>query len=363
VIAEQLEALFGVYNEAVLAVSGSEFIYYNSAARRLLPDIEQLTPGDIFPCAVLEFKSSNFIGELDIAGRRATYSAAWFEGARIFSILSCDDGGATLPTAAFAAMSLEMKNYLAVLKLASSIVLPYVENTGDKRLGDYAAMINQSYYSLLRLTSNMEALSAGVDADARLRKSRFDLSQLCDELIDACAHLVEDRGVMLSFKRPEENITILADKAKIELMLLNMISNGLINTDKGGSVLVSTVLMRESVLISVTDTGGGISDEIKASAWNRYGEKRVLTDTKSGAGFGMAAVSQIARMHGGSVFLESRRGEGTVIAASIPVEQDGVGELSFNDPVAVYQSDGISPFLTGLATVLGFDKFKQKYMD
>jgi len=359
VITERFEALFGMYDEAVLAASGDKFIYYNNAARRLLPDIEKMTPGDIFPYAVLGLESDNLIGELDIAGKRSTYSAVWFEGHRIFSILSRDDGGAELPSAAFAAMSLEMKNYLAVLKLASSIVLPFVENTGDKRLGDYAAMINQSYYNILRLTSNMEAL--GADADTRFRKSRFDLSQLCDELIGACLHLVEDRGVTLRFKCPEESIIILADKAKIELMLLNIISNSLINTDKGGSVLMTAALAGESALIRVADTGGGILAE--SSAWRRYGEERTLSDTKSGAGFGMAAVSQIARMHGGSVFFESRSGEGTVVAVSIPVEQDGVGELSLNDPVAVYQSDGISPLLIGLATVLGFDKFRQKYMD
>ena len=358
---ENLDALFGMYSEAILAVRGDIIAYYNGAARRLLPDNEQMAPNDIFPSAVLELNSDNLVGEIDIAGKRSTYSAARFSEYRIFSVLAIEDNGETLNSAALSAMSLEMKNYLAILKLASGAVLPYVENTGDKRLREYAAMINRSYYNILRLTSNIEALGIGRGAADGIRRSRFDLVQVCREISEACAYLVEDRGLKLSFNCACEEVTISADRDKIEQMLLNMISNSIACTKKGGDITVSVTLSGESALIKVSDTGTGIPCEIRQSVWSRYRQPRELSDVKSGAGFGMAAVSQIARMHGGSMFLESREGAGATVAASIPIVREE--NLSVRDELAVYRSDGISPILTGLSTVLGYDKFMQKYMD
>ena len=359
---ERLEALFGMYSEAILAVKEDAFVYFNDAARKLLPGIEKMKPSSVFPAAVLEMKADNFVGEIDIAGKRSAYSAAWLEDCRIFSVLGASGGGEGVSPAAFRAMSLEMKNYLAVLKMASSIVLPYVENTGDERLGQYAAMINHTYYNILRLTLNMEVLGTKLDTESALRRKGFNLVQMCGEIVDACLYLVQARGVELRFECAEENITIWADRDKIEQMLLNMISNSLASTARGGSVTVFAARSGESALIKVSDTGQGIPSDIKASAWNRYEETKVLTDAKSGAGFGMAAVSQIARLHGGSVFFESRKDEGTTVAASIPLKKSGGPTV--NDHVAEYhKSNGISPFLLGLSTILEYDKFMQKYMD
>ncbi|MCL2408130.1 MAG: HAMP domain-containing histidine kinase [Oscillospiraceae bacterium] len=360
-ITDKFDALFGLYSEPVLAISGNEFIYYNNAARKFLPDIDQLRPNDIFPAVILDLDSDSFIGELDVAGKRSTFSAARFEGCRIFSVLSSAESVEKIDITAFSALSLEMKNYLAVLRLAANTVLPYVENTGDEQLGMHAAMINRSYFNILRLTSNIELLSAELNAVPPLRRRHFDLADTVRRLVDACSHLIEDDSVNLSFSSAEEKVPISADKDRIEQMLLNMISNSLINLEDGGTVTVSIELTKESVLITVRDSGNGISDEAKANVWSRYEAKRPLTDTKGGAGFGMAVISQIARLHGGSVFFESRKGEGTTIAASIPLDKDD--SIHVSDNIGVYQSRGISPFLVGLSTVLGYDKFKQKYMD
>ena len=359
---ERLDALFGMYSEAILAVENGAFVYFNDAALKLLPNIEKIKPSSIFPAAVLEAEADSFVGEIDIAGKRSTFSAAWFEGCRIFSVLCAPGGGEGLSPAAFHAMGLEMKNYLAVLKMAASIVLPYVENTGDERLGQYAAMINHTYYNILRLTLNMEVLGTKFGTETVLQKTGFNLAQVCRELVDACLYLVKSRGVELRFECAEDNMVIWADRDKIEQMLLNMISNSLASTSSGGSVTVSVVRSGESALIKVSDTGQGIPSDVKASVWNRYEQTRPLTDVKSGAGFGMAAVSQIARLHGGSVFFESRKDEGTTVAASIPIKKGG--GLAVKDEVAEYhRSNGISPFLLGLSTVLEYDKFMQKYMD
>ena len=359
---ERLDALFGMYSEAILAVEKGAFVYFNGAARKLMPGIEKMKPSSIFPTAVLEMEADSFVGEIDIAGKRSTYSAAWFEDCRIFSVLCAPGGAEGLSPAAFHAMSLEMKNYLAVMKMAASIVLPYVENTGDERLSQYAAIINHTYYNILRLTLNMEVLGSKFDTESLIRRKGFNLTEICRHIVEACLYLVKSRGVELRFECTEDNIVIWADRDRIEQMLMNMISNSLAGTPQGGSITVSAARSGESALIKVSDTGRGIPNDIKASVWNRYEEPKALTDVKSGAGFGMAVVSQIARLHGGSVFFESRKDEGTTVAASIPLKKNG--SLTVNDNVAEYhRSNGISPFLLGLSTILEYDKFMQKYMD
>ena len=360
---ERLDALFGMYSEAVIAIDSNEIIYYNCAAQKLLPEISKMKPGSIIPQAILDTEPDSFIGEVNIAGKRSTYSVARLDKLKILSVLSTVSADEGINPAVLDAISGEMKNYLAVLRMAATAVLPYVENSGDEKLSQYAAMINQSYYHILRLTKNAEILGDDTTSNAGLKKSVFDFAEMCGELVDACAYLVEERAVKLSFTAETENMLILADRDKIELMLLNMISNSISNTPAGGSVVISVAVKGETALIKVTDTGSGLSDEIKTSVWSRYTEPKTLSDTKSGAGFGMAVVSQIARIHDGSVFIESRKGEGTTVAVSIPNARK-VGEMNLNDGgVSKYHSKGASSYLVGLATILGHDKFTQKFMD
>jgi signal transduction histidine kinase len=137
-----------------------------------------------------------------------------------------------------------------------------------------------------------------------------------------------------------------------------MISNALIYTEADGSVAVSVKQQGDNVIIRVSDTGSGIPDGQLKTIWRKHSQPKILTDKKSGAGFGLTVISKIAQMHGGSVFLESRAGRGTTITAVFPIQHDSIG-----GEITKYQPDSVAAFLVGLASVLRYDKYTRKYMD
>ena len=358
---ENFAGLFGLLSEAVFVIGGGSLVYSNVSARRLLPGIDSLSPEDIFPRSVLMRDADNFVGEIVISGRLLTYSASRLGDYRVFYILPRDGEEEDSKVDIFAAVSSEMKNHLAVLHMAAGILLSRIEGMGDERLSEYSSMLYHSYFNILRLISNVEVLGGAPENAGGAKKKTFDLIRECRMIADTCSHLISDKGIEISFSSAEESIMFAADKDRIQQMLLNVISNSVINLTSGGRITLSAALSGGNVLLVVSDTGSGIPDSEQATAWHRFSAPRDGTDARRGAGFGLAAVAQIAQQHGGSAFFESREGEGTTVAITLPYVRDET--MSFNQEIIDYRSGGIQSFLTGLATAIGSDKYTRKYMD
>lgn len=358
---EHLSDLFGGFREAVIAVKNGEIKYFNDTAARLIPNIETLKPENIFPPQLLNHESDSLVGEAEIEGIHAVVNVSSLDDCRIYSIIApCVEESADTANL-LTTVSTEFKNMLAVLKMASGLLLPYIENVGNPRYGRYAAMIYHSYYNMLRLTNNLGDLAGILRDDVPLARSSFDIVATSAELVDTVRHLVDDNGVELRFKSNEDNLIIYADRVKIEKLLLNLLSNSLANTQPGGILTLSVYAAGDRFVISVSDSGTGIQEEVMSKAWNRYSSPKDMTDIENGVGLGLTIVRNIARLHNGSAVLESRPGEGTTVTVSIPIEKPVAAMLRSN--IVDYESYDMQRLLTELSGVIGFEKFTVKYMD
>jgi signal transduction histidine kinase len=113
-----------------------------------------------------------------------------------------------------------------------------------------------------------------------------------------------------------------ADKDAILLVLRNLISNGIKFTRQGGLVTVSAALMNNLVVISVSDTGVGISKENLKKLF-RFEEqlKTEGTDKEKGSGLGLVLCKEIIEKSGGRIWAESTEGEGSVFSFTLPLTQ------------------------------------------
>lgn len=358
---KKLANIFGPYKEAVIAVKDGYIVYYNGAASKLIPNIEKLKPEDIFPLQLLEHHSSSFVGDADVSGHQAVVAVSRLEEYRIFSIITPDSENQNGTGNLLSSVSTELKNMLSVLKMASGLLLPYIENIGNPRLNRYAAMIYHSYYSMLRLTNNVSDLGNFLRNDIVMERTSFDVIAMCRDMISSTQHLMNESSVELNFKSKHDSLFIYADNQKFEKMLLNLLSNSLSNTPAGGSLTLSAVTAGDRLVITVSDTGDGIPGEVLATAWNRYNVPREMIDPDSGIGLGLTIVSNIARMHGGSAVLESRPGEGTTVTVSIPIQMEQATKFKTN--MVSYDSASMQQLLTELSSVISYDKYTQLYMD
>ena len=357
----ELSNLFDNIRDAVVAVKDDEVRYHNSAAENLIPGIGALKPADFLPVQAMDKPRENFRGEVTVSGRRIAVSASTISDYRVYVLSQPQTDGQQETAELLSAAGIELREILSVLKMASGLLFPSIENTGNPRLSKYTALIYHSFYSMLRLTNNISDLGSFLRGDAMLTRSTFDLVASSRALIGTAAHLTADSGAEIRFESNGDSIYICADRPRLDKLLLNLLSNSLKNMTRGGTVTVSVLSTGDRAVLSVSDSGGGIREEALPTAWNRYGAPKDLTELTGGVGLGLAIVQNIARLHGGSAVLETKPGEGTTVTVSLPV----AASETTNGRASVADDDGcgMELILTELSDVIGYEKYTQLYMD
>lgn len=131
------------------------------------------------------------------------------------------------------------------------------------------------------------------------------------------------KGVMLNTE-VDTDTTVMADEDKLEQVMVNLLDNALLYTDKGGSVTVGAVPARGRVEISVRDTGRGIPSKDLPYVFERfYRSDKSRSRESGGSGIGLTIVKSYVEALGGGITADSVEGEGTTMTATFPSVKDG----------------------------------------
>jgi len=164
---------------------------------------------------------------------------------------------------------------------------------------------------------------AKLDAQAApLRREPFALGELVQDVVQKFQLRAESAGVRLIANFPRDLPLVSGDLALIERVLENLIDNALRYTPSGGSVTVALVPDGGKVTLRVSDTGSGIAEEQLPRIFDRFW--RGDDASRGGAGLGLAIAKRIVELHGGSLAVASRLGEGTTFSFAIQLpRRDG----------------------------------------
>ncbi len=114
---------------------------------------------------------------------------------------------------------------------------------------------------------------------------------------------------------------MVADRRALNQILLNLLSNAIRFTDRGGKVTVSARIEAAAIVFAVEDNGVGISDEDLARVGEPYFQARASYDRRhGGTGLGLSIVKGLVRLHGGELNIRSRVGEGTRVTVRLPLD-------------------------------------------
>ena len=118
---------------------------------------------------------------------------------------------------------------------------------------------------------------------------------------------------------------LMADKRAFKQILLNLISNAVKFTDRGGRVTVSATVEAADLLIAVEDTGVGISSDDLPRIGRPFFQARAAYDRRhDGTGLGLSIVQGLVGLHGGEVNIASRLGEGTRVTVRLPLNCEDI---------------------------------------
>jgi signal transduction histidine kinase len=132
----------------------------------------------------------------------------------------------------------------------------------------------------------------------------FDLGQVAEEMVKDLSITAEKKNLKLSYESDGKNHKIHGDKEKIRQVVLNFIDNGIKYT-KEGKILVSVVNDSSKIRFSVSDTGMGMTEEIKESLFQKFSRGDGARMNTTGSGLGLYLAKEIVTAHQGSLGVNS----------------------------------------------------------
>jgi signal transduction histidine kinase len=186
------------------------------------------------------------------------------------------------------------------------------------------AMMERNAQSLIELVNDLLDASKLESGTMRLDLSSIDLGGLVGELRETMEPLAREKGIALEVHLPADLPAVHADRTKLRRILVNLLSNALKFTGKGGTVEVrGTREGDELVRISIKDTGVGIAREDVERLFDKYEQARSrATRGEKGTGLGLYITKQLVELHGGEIKVESEIGKGSTFSFTLPAAEE-----------------------------------------
>ncbi|MGE5506180.1 MAG: sensor histidine kinase [Actinomycetota bacterium] len=226
-------------------------------------------------------------------------------------------------SAYLANMSHELRTPLnAIIGFSEIIKDQMMGAVGEPRYVDYAGDIHASASHLLDMINDVLELS-------RIEAGRLELHEKVNELgpiLVSCHRLLRERarraGLILDVEACMDLPPVLCDATKVKEVVLNLLTNAIKFTPRGGAVRVFARREEGGVAIVVEDTGVGIPvDEIPKVLTPFQQAAHTHLMTAEGTGLGLPLAKRLIEMHGGQLVVESEVGKGTRITARLPASR------------------------------------------
>jgi cell cycle sensor histidine kinase DivJ len=175
---------------------------------------------------------------------------------------------------------------------------------------------------------------------SKIEAGKFELGEELVDFADVTRQALrfvklpaERKGVALKASVAGNAGLIFADRRAVKQILINLLSNGIKFTPRGGEVRVSALRLNDGIEIAVADTGVGIAAEDLGRLGTPFEQvEGEHVRSQEGTGLGLALVRALAGMHGGEIEIESTLGEGTIVRVRLP--HAGVDENDRSRPQA-----------------------------
>ncbi|HTP91415.1 MAG TPA: PAS domain-containing sensor histidine kinase [Xanthobacteraceae bacterium] len=228
----------------------------------------------------------------------------------------------TAKTRFLATMSHELRTPLnAIIGFSEMLANEAMLILDAKRRAEYAGLINESGTHLLSVVNGVLDMSKIETGNFEITLEPFSPAQVIVSCCELLALKAQEAGLQLQKTVPADLPEMIADKRAFNQILLNLLSNAIRFTDRGGTVTVSARAEAAHVTLVVEDNGVGISDEDLERVGEPYFQAGTPYDRRhGGTGLGLSIVKGLVRLHAGEISIRSRIGDGTRITVRLPLD-------------------------------------------
>jgi len=211
-----------------------------------------------------------------------------------------------------ARMSHELRTPLNAVLGFSQLLLSDERGSDDaaasrRRRLDHIRSAGQHLLTLINDVLDLSGLEGG---EVRIALQPVALQPLVEQTLPLLGPLLDQRQV--HFELGTLDLAVMADATRLRQVLLNLLSNAVKYNRHAGTVRVEALRRGKQVLLRVTDTGRGLSDEQLRHLFEPFNRLGADRESIEGTGIGLAIVKTLVERMGGSVHVDSRLGEGSV---------------------------------------------------
>ncbi len=309
-------------------VKDNQIVKCNQAAEALM-----IAPGtELSPMLLTgkaeyaEFQEGCLYLTLSLNGKSWGASVTKMEDFHVF-LLEQEADQAELQAMALAAR--ELREPLANVMTTADRLFPMSALQEDPATREQVARLNRGLLQMLRVIGNMsDANRYATDTGSRM-ESR-EISSMLQEIFDHSSELLSHAGLKLTFQNLPTPINCLVDSEKLERAVLNILSNAIKFTPKGGTIDCSLTRRGTMLYLQVQDSGSGIAENLRGSIHSRYLRTPGIEDSRFGIGLGMVLIRSTAALHGGTVLVDQPNSQGTRITMTLAIRQSNGGALRSN---------------------------------
>jgi PAS domain S-box-containing protein len=215
-------------------------------------------------------------------------------------------------------VSHELKTPLTTLKAYIQMLSSWAKKQKDNFSIGALSKVDKQVKKMLNMINSLLNLSSAEGGKIHINKQPFNLPKLINEVIEETLFITATHEIVLV---PCEEVTIVADREKIEQVLVNLLSNAAKYSAKETTIEVACKQKGDAVEISVSDHGFGIAaEDIDKLFTAHYRVESKDTEKAGGFGIGLYLCSEIIKRHEGKIWAESTPGEGSTFKFALPIK-------------------------------------------
>ena len=354
--ASNIGNLFAFSHDPVVCVEDGQISYMNPPAISLFGREKIGMPESaLLPEYLLEITSENFVASATVHEKIVTVSRSSFMGQRLYSFILPSSSDAQM---AVQSVSMSMRELSNGIKTTSDLITTLSIKYQDDHLKQYAAILKHFAAKMKRLVNNYAMFSGFKEGAQPFNPIMESIGKICQDICNEVSLYSVPHNVTVTFRQSEE-VFASVDASLLSQMILNLVSNSLNHMPNGGQITLELKATRTHIMIIVEDNGTGIPTDVLINVFNGYNRNANLSEGKFTAGLGLSVADAVAKLHGGTLIIESKENEGTKVIAQIP----RIVDTHLMSPKAEYRIPMHEFIMTDLSTWLTWEdylNFEQK---
>ena len=224
-------------------------------------------------------------------------------------------------------MSHELRTPLNAILGYTELIIDNIYGDVPEKIQEVLERVEKNGRHLLNLINDVLDLSKIEAGRLTLSLNEYSMQDIIQTVFTSVEALAAEKNLDLKVKIPGVLKTGKGDEQRIAQVILNLLGNAIKFTEQG-KVEVEASVSNESFLVSVSDTGPGLSETDQKKIFEEFCQADASsTRVKGGTGLGLSISKKIVEMHGGRIWVDSSLGKGSTFSFTLPIRVEMQMEL------------------------------------